>query len=135
MVGALSPAARRRIEALAVELKQKTGAEMAVLVVRSTRPRTSSSYGMRVVEAWKLGRRAGGEGARTSAAATTACSCVVAIDDRRMHLFIGYGLEGVIPDGRAGAILDRYVMPAFREGDVDRGVYDGLRAAAEIVAE
>jgi uncharacterized protein len=125
LAGALSPAGRRRIEALAVEVEQKTGAEIATLVVRSTAPEDPFGYGMRVAEAWKLGKKGKDDG----------LLLLVALDDRRTHLFTGYGLEGILPDGRAGAILDEHVVPAFRAGEYDRGVYAGLRAAAEVIAD
>lgn len=132
--GTLSPETRRRIEALAVELQQKTGAEMAVLLVRSTQPEDAFSYGMRVVEAWKLGKRARATGPNVGGG-DNGLLLLVALDDRKMHMLTGYGLEGMLPDGRVGEILDRFVVPAFRAGDVGKGVYQGLRAAAEVIAE
>jgi uncharacterized protein len=131
--GTLSPEVRRRIEALALEVQQKTGAELAVLLVRTTRPEDVFSYGMRVAEAWKLGRRPRAGGPNVGGG-DNGLLFVVALDDRKMHMFTGYGLEGILPDGRVGEILDRFVVPAFREGNVGAGVYRGLRAAAEVIA-
>jgi uncharacterized protein len=131
--GSLSPEVRRRVEALARELQQKTGAEMAVLLVRTTKPEDVFSYGMRVAEAWKLGQRPRAGGPNVGGG-DNGLLFVVALDDRQMHMFTGYGLEGMLPDGRVGEILDRHVVPAFRQGDVGAGVYRGLRAAAEVIA-
>jgi uncharacterized protein len=49
--------------------------------------------------------------------------------DRRVRLEVGYGLEGTIPDGKAGAILDAYVIPKFKAGQFDAGIIAGVGAA------
>ena len=48
--------------------------------------------------------------------------------DRRVRVEVGYGLEGVLPDGKAGAILDTYVMPKFKSGEFDEGLLAGVDA-------
>jgi TPM domain len=83
--GTLSAETRRRIEALALEVQQKTGAELAVLLVRSTQPEDAFSYGMRVAEAWKLGKRAGRSGPNFGGG-DNGLLFLVALDDRRMHM-------------------------------------------------
>jgi uncharacterized protein len=120
----IAPAEAKALGDLAWELKQKTGAEIAVLTVRSTAPEDVFDYGMRVAEAWKLG----------SAEKDDGLLLVVAVDDHRAQFFTGYGLEGILPDGKVGAILDDYVVPAFRQGDYGGGIYAGMRAAAEVIA-
>jgi uncharacterized protein len=107
---------------------------MAVLVVRSTGPR-SPSLRHAGVAGPRLGRPARGRAGPNVGGGDNGLLLLVALEDRRMHLLVGYGLEGVLPDGRVGGILDRHVTPAFRERDYGRGVYDGLRAAAEVVAQ
>jgi uncharacterized protein len=124
LAGVIPEADERRISALARELRDKTGAEMAVLTVATTAPEDVFGFGMRVAEAWKLG----------TAQQDNGVLLVVAVDDRKLHLFTGYGLEGILPDGRVGRIRDAYLVPAFRRGDYAGGTYDALRAAAEIIA-
>ena len=122
--GVIDTARARAIADLAFELKQKTGAEIAVLTVRTTAPEDIFDFGMRVADAWKLG----------SAEKDDGLLLVVAVDDRRAHFFTGYGLDGILPDGKLGSMLDEYVMPAFRQGDHGGGIYAGVRVAAEVIA-
>ena len=121
--GVIGASERQIPTALAQELEQKTGAEMAVLIVDSTAPEEIFGYGMRVAEAWKLGKPGQDNG----------LLFVVAVEDRKLHIFTGYGLEGILPDGRVGAIRDRTMRPAFRQGDYAGGIFLGMRAAAEII--
>ncbi len=120
----ISPANARAIEDLARELRAKTGAEIAVLTLPSTTPEDAFDYGMRVVEAWKLG----------SAEHDDGLLLLVAIDDRQVRFFQGYGLEGILPDGRLGEILDRHVLPRLRAGDPGGGIQSGLAAVAAVIA-
>ena len=112
------------IASLARELRAKTGAEIAVLTVKSVAPLDEFSYGMRVLEAWKLGQAGKDNG----------LLLLVAIEERRIRFFTGYGLEGILPDGKTGAILDQYVMPHVRRGDFGTGVYNGLASVAAVIA-
>jgi uncharacterized protein len=120
----LEPRERAAIESLSAELERKTGAQAAVLVVDSTAPFDIFDYGMRVAEAWKLGQQGRDNG----------LLMVVAVKDRKVRFFTGYGVEGALPDGKLGTILDEYVMPQFRGGDYGAGVYAGLLACAEAIA-
>ena len=122
--GVISPPAARAIDTLARDLRAKTGAEIAVLTMKTVKPETAFDFGMRVVDAWKLG----------SAEKDDGLLLLVVVDDREVRFFQGYGLEGILPDGRLGEILDRNVLPAFRSGDYGAGSYGGLHAVAEIIA-
>ncbi|MFP6626389.1 MAG: TPM domain-containing protein [Deltaproteobacteria bacterium] len=115
---------RSAIAGLALELKQKTGVEIAVLSVKSVAPLDIFSYGMRVAEAWGLGEAGKDNG----------LLLLIAIKEQRIRFFTGYGLEGILPDGKTGAILDTHVMPRIKGGDIGGGIYAGVRAAAEIIA-
>jgi uncharacterized protein len=123
--GILSPEVERRITALLTELQAKTGAEVAVVTVPTTAPLDDFSYALRIAEAWKPGRK--GE--------DTGVVFLVATDDRKMRILVGYGLEGILPDGLVGEIQDRYVVPAFRAGRYGEGIWEGVRALAFRIAE
>jgi len=120
----LSPAAERALNALSLELKQKTGAELAVLTVPTTAPLDAFAYGLKVSDAWKLGSAEKDEG----------LLLLMAVEQRQLRFFTGYGLEGLLPDGRLGEILDRYAMPNIRAGKVDAGIYSAALAAAQLIA-
>jgi uncharacterized protein len=120
----LSVDAQRVITSLAHELKEKTGAEFAVLTIDSVAPGDIFDYGLAVADRWKLGTAGRDDG----------LLMLVVVSERQVRFFTGYGLEGVLTDGRLGSILDKDVTPRFRTGDYDTGIYAGLRSAAEIVA-
>jgi uncharacterized protein len=115
---------RTHLDALIGELKGKTGAEIAVVVVRSTQPLTAFDYAMRIAEAWKPGQAGKDNGV----------VFLVAIDDRALFILTGYGVEGVLPDGRVGEIRDRLVTPAFRRGDYAGGIRAATEAMAALIA-
>ena len=122
--GVIDAATRARIEALGQELQQKTGAEIAVLTVRSTAPLDDFTYAMRVAEAWKVGHEGEDSGVVV----------LVAVDDRKVRVVTGYGVEGVLPDGLVGAIQDREMVPEFRAGRMGEGIWRGVAAMAQRIA-
>jgi len=122
--GIVDPATRRDLDALIEELKAKTGAEIAVVVVDSTAPLTAFDYAMKIAEAWKPGARGKDNGV----------VFLVAVKDRGMFILTGYAVEGVLPDGKVGEIRDRLVVPAFRRGDYAGGIRAGTQAIAEVIA-
>jgi len=101
-------------------LEEETGAQVAVLTIPSLEGDPLEDFSMRVVETWKLGRSGADDGVLI----------LIARDDRRMRIEVGYGLEGALTDAQSGRIIDRLMAPRFREGDFDGGV----EAAAEAVS-
>ncbi|MFX5476420.1 TPM domain-containing protein, partial [Acinetobacter baumannii] len=90
----------------------RKGAQVAILMVPSTYPDSIEAYATRVFEAWKLGRKGIDDGVLV----------LVAKDDRRMRIEVGYGLEGTITDIDAGRIIREYMTPAFRQQDYAGGL-------------
>src|SRR5262249_14120503 len=95
--GVIDAGTRQRIESLVRELKAKTGAEIAVVTVRTTAPETPFDYAMAIAEQWKPGDRQKDNGV----------VFLVAVDDRKVQILTGYGVEGPLPDGKVGEIRDR----------------------------
>jgi uncharacterized protein len=120
----IDPATRERITRLAEELRAKTGAEIATVTVRSTAPLDDFTYALRIAEAWKPGRKRD----------DTGVVFLLAVDDRKVRVLVGYGLEGILPDGRVGEIIDREVVPELRAGRLGEGVWRGVAALARTVA-
>ncbi|MFW5744826.1 MAG: TPM domain-containing protein [Spirochaetota bacterium] len=107
-------------------VREQTGAEIAVLTVESMAPyATIEEYGIALAEAWGVGSESDDAGA----------ILIVALEEREVRLEVGYGLEGAIPDGRAGAILDDYVLPDLRNDEFGPGLLNGVAAVAEIIAD
>jgi uncharacterized protein len=96
-----------------------------VLTVESTAPEEIFDYGMRVAEAWQLGSREKDDG----------LLLVVASRDRKLRFFTGYGLEGVLPDGKLGRILDQEAIPSLRRGAPGEGIVRAVQAAAAAIAQ
>lgn len=120
--GVLSADAKSGLEALATELQQKTGAEVAVAIVRSLEGRPEEQYALDLAARWGVGDEQ-----------DRGALLLLAIDDRRLRLEVGYGLEPILPDGRAGQILD-VMTPLLRQGDYDAAISLGVAETAQIVA-
>lgn len=124
--GVLTEPERARLEGFLDQLRTKTGAEFAVLAVRSTAPETPEEYKVRVFERWGLGRRGQDDG----------LLLLVAIEERAALFETGYGLEGTLPDGFQSRVFRREMRPRFRDGDYAGGITAGvLASAARIAAE
>jgi uncharacterized protein len=123
LTGTLSGGAVSRIEAKLAAFEAKKGSQIAVLIVPSTQPEEIEQYGIRVAEAWKLGRKGVDDGA----------ILIVAKNDRRVRIEVGYGLEGALPDAIASRIIAETVTPHFKLGDYDGGVEAGVNQMISVV--
>ena len=105
-VGALSPGFEGELTELLLTLEDETGAQLGVVVIASTAPESIEQYSIRLAEAWGVGRKDYDDGV----------VLVVARDDRRLRIEVGYGLEGVLPDARCKRVIDQHIVPALRAG-------------------
>jgi uncharacterized protein len=97
-------------------LELRKGSQVAVLIVPTTQPETIEQYSIRVAEAWKIGRKKIDDGALL----------VVAKNDRKLRIEVGYGLEGALNDVTAKRIIDEIITPKFRSGDFVGGISEGV---------
>jgi uncharacterized protein len=97
-------------------LELRKGSQVAVLIVPTTEPETIEQYSIRVAEAWKIGRKKIDDGALL----------VVAKDDHKLRIEVGYGLEGALNDVTAKRIIDEIITPKFRRGDCAGGISAGI---------
>ncbi len=111
------------LEARLADFEAKKGAQIALLIVPTTQPESIEQLGIRVVEAWKLGRKGVDDGALL----------LVAKDDRALRIEVGYGLEGVLNDATANRIIDEVIVPRFKRGDFYSGIESGLAAMMQVV--
>ena len=123
LTGTLDPGQQAELTARLERLERETGSQLAVLLVPSTAPEDIAAYALRVVDAWQLGRQEVDDGVLL----------LVAKDDRRMRIEVGYGLEGAIPDARARQIIDTIMAPYFRSGDFAAGIMAGTDAIIALV--
>lgn len=115
----------RRIEA-------NSSAQVAILLVPTTQPERIEQYAMRVAEAWKLGHKAGS--VRDPNAADQGLLLLVAKNDRKVRLEVGYGLEGKIPDAIARRIIDETITPYFKRADFAGGLAAGVQRIEALLA-
>lgn len=120
----ISTPTRQQLTNLLQELKEKTSAEIAVVTVDTTQPLSTFDYAMKIAETWKPGAKGQDNGV----------VFLVAVKDRKMFIVTGYGVEGALPDGKVGAIQDEYIVPAFKRGEYARGILDGVRVMASVLA-
>jgi uncharacterized protein len=121
----LAPAEVAALEAKLADWEARTSNQLAVLVVPTTQPESIESYSLRVAETWKVGRKGQDNGALF----------LVAKNDRKMRIEVGYGLEGVLTDVTARRIIAENVAPAFRENRFAAGIDAGIDRIIAVVAE
>src|SRR3954470_24735739 len=105
------------------DFEARKGSQIAVLIVPTTQPESIEQYSIRVAEAWKIGRRKIDDGA----------ILVVAKDDRKLRIEVGYGLEGALTDVTTKRIIDEVITPRFRSGDFAGGIIDGVNRIVRVV--
>ena len=121
--GTLSAAQIAELEAPLVALEQRKGAQVAILVIASTGEQTIEEYSLAVAEANKLGREKPDDG----------LLLLVAKDDRKARIEVGYGLEGAVTDAMSSRIIREYLAPRFRENDYFGGLRDAEAALVKLV--
>ncbi len=123
LTGTLSAEQRQALEHTLAEFETRKGSQIALLLVPSTQPETVEEYAVRVEEAWKLGRKGIDDGVLL----------LVAKDDRRLRIEVGYGLEGVLPDAIAKRIIEEDITPRFKQGDFYGGVRAGIDRIMKVI--
>ena len=114
---------RGLLEAKLTAFEGEKGAQIAVLIVPTVKPETVEQYALRVVEATKLGRRGTDDGALL----------LVAKDDRKLRIEVGYGLEGALNDATAKRIISETIGPRFKQGDYYGGIDAGVDAMIKVI--
>ena len=98
------------------DLESRKGSQIAVLIVPTTQPEDIAQFSIRVAEDWKIGRKKVDDGALL----------VVAKNDHRLRIEVGYGLEGALTDVTSRRIIDEDIAPKFRSGDFAGGINAGV---------
>jgi uncharacterized protein len=121
----LKPATVDSLNRLADALSQEAGHEIAVAAIDSTSGFEAFDVALALHRMWGVGQRGRDNGIVLLWVPT----------QRAVHVSIGYGLEGVLPDARVGRIRDQVIVPAFRRGDFDAGMLAGVAALAAAARE
>ncbi|HEY1283998.1 MAG TPA: YgcG family protein [Steroidobacteraceae bacterium] len=128
LTGTLSDSQRATLEQKLAAFESRKGSQVAVLIVPTTEPEDIAQYSIRVVEQWKLGRREV-NGKRVDDGALL----LVAKNDRRLRIEVGYGLEGVLTDATSNRIIRESVSPLFRQGDFYGGINAGVDQMLRVI--
>lgn len=113
------------ISTLAQELDTKTTAQIAVVTVPTTKPLTIEQYAVELFEKWGIGTKEKDNGALI----------LMAVNDKKVRIETGYGLEGAIPDAIASQIINQVMVPQFKKGQLSKGLLFGSVAVAQLAAK
>ena len=125
MPGALRSETIARLNSTIGELERSNTAEMTVVVIKSLDGLAIEEAAVKLFELWGIGKKHKDNG----------LLFLWSTGDRRVRVEVGYGLEGALPDGKVGAILDTYVIPKFKTGNFDEGVLAGVDALVRVARE
>jgi uncharacterized protein len=123
LTATLSADQQMALEQKLAAFEARKGSQIAVLMVPTTQPETAEQYAVRVEEAWKLGRKGVDDGVLL----------LVAKNDRRLRIEVGYGLEGALNDATAKRIIDEEITPRFKQGDFYAGITAGVDRVIRLI--
>lgn len=116
---------RSQVEGMLASFEEQSGNEVAVATLQSLDGRTIEDVAVDLYKQWGIGKKGKDNGVLF----------LIAPNERRMRIEVGYGLEGVINDALSGRILDEYVVPRFRGGDLSGGIAAGTVAIVKTIVQ
>jgi len=123
--GVIPAADKTRMEDLSRELLEKAGAVVVVATVTSLGDQNAEGYADRLYQTWGIGKKGEDRGVLI----------FLAVKERRVRIETGYGVEGILPDGLVGEILDKYVTPHLKQNDYGKGLSNAMVAIATVIAK
>jgi len=121
----LSPEATARIDSICSQLDHSAAnAQVAVVTVRSLEGDDPADYADELEGKWKMGRKGSDRGVLV----------LLAVDDHKYRIEVGYGLEGILPDGKVGDI-GRAMVPDLRANDFDGAMTLAVGEVAQVIAD
>jgi uncharacterized protein len=125
LTGTLSAAERQALDAKLRDWQARTTNQLVVLVIATTAPESIEDYSIRVADAWKIGQKGVDNGA----------IFLVAKDDKRLRIEVGYGFEGVLTDVTSRRIIAETVAPLFKQGQFAAGINAGVDRIIAVVQD
>ena len=117
----LSPEQEAQLTQLSEEIQKASSRQFVVATVPDLQGYPIEDYGVGLIRAWKLGQKGANNG----------IILIVAPNDRKVRIEVGYGLEPVMTDAYAGMIINNIIVPRFRSGDMAGGVLAGAAAIGD----
>jgi uncharacterized protein len=121
--GVLSPGTLVSLNALCAQVDRQAHAQLAVVTVKNLDGEPIENFATALEDKWKVGKKGTDRG----------LLLILATDDRKYRIEVGYGLEGILPDGRVGDI-GRQMVPYLRQNDYDGAVTMAVRQIAGVIA-
>ncbi|MDT8420046.1 MAG: TPM domain-containing protein [Desulfuromonadales bacterium] len=119
----VSAPVRLKLEQFLRQFEETDSTQLVVLTIPSLEGEVLEQYALKVAESWGIGQRGKDNGALL----------LIAEQERKVRIEVGYGLEGKLTDLLAGRIIDQEITPRFKKGDFDGGIVAGVAAMAEVV--
>ena len=113
----------KKLNAKLEDFEKRKGSQIAVLIVPTTGDETIEQFGIKVAEKWKIGRSKIDDGV----------ILIVAKNDRKLRIEVGYGLEGTLTDILSKKIIDSIITPNFKSGNFYKGISDGSDAIIAVI--
>jgi uncharacterized protein len=107
------------------EILQKTGTSVVVVTVQNVGDSEPDIYANELYENWGIGKKGEDKGVLI----------FLALQERKIRIETGFGVEGILPDGLVGGILDEYVVSHLKQGDYGKGLLNGMLAVGQIIAQ
>ncbi|WP_163337638.1 YgcG family protein [Desulfopila sp. IMCC35008] len=121
--GMLSSATSQQLEGSLAAFESEQSTQLVVLTIPSLENESLEEYSIRVAEQWRIGQQGLDNGA----------ILLVARNERKIRIEVGYGLEGSLTDLTAGRIIRNVIVPEFKKGDFDGGILAGVTAMMDAV--
>lgn len=115
---------RKKIESIYLNLKERANTEFAVVTVDTTGDRDIFDYSLAVYRGWGIGTKT-----------NDGFLLLLAIKDRKYYTQVGYHLEGDLNDGLVGQVQRERLVPALKQGNYSKGIYDTVQAYVATLAE
>ena len=115
----------RRMGLLAQEVLQKTGTAIVVATIKSVGDIDYSTYANEMYQSWGIGKKGDDKGVLI----------FLAVTERKLKIETGYGVEGILPDGLVGQVIDDYMVPYLRKNEFGKGMLNGMVVLAGIIAK
>ena len=114
-----------QITVICKEVWEKTGTAIVDVTIPTLGDNYLEDYATRLYETWGIGKKGEDKGVLI----------LNAIEERKLRIETGYGVEGILTDGIAGQIIDRHMIPSLKQGDYGQAHLNAVIAVAQIVAK
>lgn len=124
LTNTLSTNEKNSLSSFSEQIENSTTAQYVIAIIPSTAPYTLEEYSISLATYWKLGTKEEDNGVLL----------LVAKEDRKIRLEVGYGLEGQIPDAMAKRITSQLITPEFKKGQFYNGLLKGSMTIQQLIS-